>query len=94
MLEAALNPRFGRLSPNAHVVGHHSSPDARRAAGGNHVEVMNYLIEKGASVDQADKSGRTALHWAAISGHKEATDVLLGKVRQFPATTVCSAGIG
>lgn len=53
---------------------------AARAAGGNHVEIMNYLLEKGALVDQADKSGRTALHWAVISGHKEATDILLGKV--------------
>lgn len=41
---------------------------------------MNYLLEKGALVDQADKSGRTALHWAVISGHKEAADILLGKV--------------
>ncbi|CAN0484934.1 unnamed protein product [Hapterophycus canaliculatus] len=41
---------------------------------------MNYLMEKGAPVDQTDKSGRTALHWAVISGHKEATDILLGKV--------------
>lgn len=44
------------------------------------MEIMTYLIEKGAPVDQTDKSGRTALHWAAISGHKEATDLLLGKV--------------
>lgn len=41
---------------------------------------MNYLMEKGAPVDQTDKSGRTALHWAVISGHKEATDILLAKV--------------
>lgn len=51
-----------------------------RAAGGNHIEIMTYLMEKGAPVDQTDKSGRTALHWAVISGHKEATDILLGKV--------------
>lgn len=51
-----------------------------RAAGGNNVEIMNYLLDKGAPVDQTDKSGRTALHWAVISGHKEATDILLGKV--------------
>jgi len=28
-------------------------------------------------VDQSDKSGRTALHWAAISGHKEAAELLV-----------------
>lgn len=32
-------------------------------------------------MNQADKSGRTALHWSSISGHKEATDILLAKVR-------------
>ncbi|CAM9138960.1 unnamed protein product [Sphacelaria rigidula] len=48
---------------------------------------MNYLIEKGAPVDQTDKSGRTALHWAAISGHKEATDILLGKGTNLFAAT-------
>eukprot|EP00953_Heterococcus_sp_UTEX-ZZ885_P016965 9526-Heterococcus_DN1.PRE.1 len=36
---------------------------------------MEYLLSKGAPVDQADKSGRTALHWAAISGHLQATEV-------------------
>lgn len=57
---------------------HHSTHN--RAAGGNHIEIMTYLMDKGAVVDQTDKSGRTALHWAVISGHKEATDILLGKV--------------
>ena len=45
------------------------------------MEIMTYLMEKGAPVNQADKSGRTALHWSSISGHKEATDILLAKVR-------------
>ena len=61
-----------------------------RAAGGNHVEIMNYLMEKGAPVDQTDKSGRTALHWAVISGHKEATDILLGKVRPPFSIMLCT----
>ncbi|CAM9397772.1 unnamed protein product [Discosporangium mesarthrocarpum] len=58
-----------------------------RAAGGNNVEIMNYLLEKGAPVGQADKSGRTALHWAAISGHKEATEILLAKESDLLAQT-------
>ncbi len=62
-----------------------------RAAGGNHVEIMNYLMEKGAPVDQTDKSGRTALHWAVISGHKEATDILLAKVQPSLLTIPVSA---
>ncbi len=46
-----------------------------RAAGANHVNIMQYLIEKGALVRQTDKSGRTALHWASISGHRDAVEV-------------------
>ncbi len=46
-----------------------------RAAGANHVNIMEYLIEKGALVRHTDKSGRTALHWASISGHRDAVEV-------------------
>ncbi|CAM9365145.1 unnamed protein product [Phaeothamnion confervicola] len=58
-----------------------------RAAGGNHVDIMGFLLDKGAPIDQADKSGRTALHWAAISGCKEATECLLGKGAAFNVKT-------
>lgn len=37
--------------------------------------------------EQADKSGRTALHWACISGHKEATLVLLQRGANINAET-------
>lgn len=59
-----------------------------RAAGGNHVEICRYLIEKGAKVDQPDKSGRTALHWAAISGHKEAAELLVASGACVVAVTL------
>ena len=48
-----------------------------RAAGANHVDVVTFLIEKGALVDQPDKSGRTAMHWAAISGHTQVAKALV-----------------
>lgn len=59
-----------------------------RAAGGNHTEIISYLIDKGAPVNQTDKSGRTALHWSAISGHKEASHILLNKVGKAWNATV------
>jgi len=38
--------------------------------------VVAYLISQGADVNIQDKQGRTALHWAAISGHVEAAQIL------------------
>ena len=37
--------------------------------------------------DQVDKSGRTALHWAAISGHSEIVKLLLEKGANILAET-------
>ena len=48
-----------------------------RAAGGNHLKVVKYLIEKGAKIADTDKSNRTALHWSTLSGHYEVTAYLL-----------------
>ncbi|CAM9709926.1 unnamed protein product [Chrysoparadoxa australica] len=62
-----------------------------RAAGGNHLDIMEYLLEKGAPLNQADKSGRTALHWASISGHAEATKLLLSKDCDMMAITSSGA---
>ncbi len=39
------------------------------------MKIMQYLIEKGALVKQMGKSGRTALHWVSISGHRDAVQV-------------------
>lgn len=48
-----------------------------RAAGSNHLAVVQYLTEKGADVNMKDKSGRTPLHWCCIGGHKEVAEFLL-----------------
>lgn len=58
-----------------------------RAAGANHVDVIRFLLEKGAVVDQVDKSNRTALHWAAISGHVQAGEILVEAGADIQATT-------
>lgn len=58
-----------------------------RAAGGGHVDICKYLVEKGAIIDQPDKFKRTALHWAAISGQKDCVDYLTDNGANLKAVT-------
>lgn len=59
-----------------------------RAAGGNHVAAVKFLIEeKGATVDQVDKPGRTPFHWAAMGGHVDAGGALLDAGAKIDAAT-------
>jgi ankyrin repeat protein len=38
---------------------------------GEHIDVVRYLLEKGADVTHVDEEGWTPLHFAARSGNKE-----------------------
>mmetsp|Transcript_14326 Transcript_14326/g.21455 ORF Transcript_14326/g.21455 Transcript_14326/m.21455 type:complete len:185 (+) Transcript_14326:192-746(+) len=58
-----------------------------RAAGAGHKSICEYLLSKGALVDQEDKSGRTSLHWAAIGGHAEIVKLLLESGANIMAQT-------
>lgn len=67
---------------NEEKLGRHSSEALRPltlAAMHNHVPVMRVLMGFGAEVQAVDRRGRTALHWAALHGHKEACEFLLDK---------------
>ncbi|CAM9273865.1 unnamed protein product, partial [Sphacelaria rigidula] len=61
---------------------------AQKAAGGNHVEIIEYLLQSGAPVDCVDKCLRTPLHWAVISGNLDATQLLLENGADLRRTTV------
>mmetsp|Transcript_52040 Transcript_52040/g.156165 ORF Transcript_52040/g.156165 Transcript_52040/m.156165 type:complete len:179 (-) Transcript_52040:349-885(-) len=61
-----------------------------RAAGGNHEEIVEYLLMKGAAVDESDRSGRTPLHWAAINGHSQSALLLVTKGRANVLSTTDS----
>ena len=50
-----------------------------RSAGNGFIEISEYLISKGAIVDQPDKSGKTPLHWAVLSAQLEASTFLIQK---------------
>lgn len=54
---------------------HYAVMTVIRAAGANHVDIVEYLLEAGAPVNCLDKCLRTPLHWAAISGHLDTAQV-------------------
>jgi len=49
------------------------------AARHNHYEIVEILYRYGADVSARDDRGFTAMYWAAIFGHLEAIDVLVGR---------------
>lgn len=49
------------------------------AAWGGHKEIVAFLIEKGANVNQVDIFGAAPLHMAVVQGHKEIVELLLEK---------------
>lgn len=57
-----------------------------QAAGYGHVEVVSFLLKKGADVDQTDEAGYTALMFAAEKGYAEIVDLLL----EYGAAVNCS----
>jgi len=52
---------------------------AHWAADYNQVEVLQFLISKGAKIDQPDKYGITPLLAAVYEGHKEVVAILVNK---------------
>jgi hypothetical protein len=49
------------------------------AASSGHLEVVRFLVEKGAKVDAMDSEMRTALHLAAQNGHSQVVSLLKEK---------------
>jgi ankyrin repeat protein len=50
-----------------------------KAAQQGQLIVTRFLIENNADLDSRDDFGRTALHWAALNGHKSMAELLLSK---------------
>ncbi|XP_070543230.1 death-associated protein kinase 1-like isoform X2 [Ptychodera flava] len=47
----------------------HGETAVHMAAGYGHIQILNYLKEKGATIDMKDKHGDNAVYWAARQGH-------------------------
>eukprot|EP01084_Bolivina_argentea_P289616 497357_1 len=58
-----------------------------RAAGANHVDMVSFLLSRGANPKQIDQSGRSPLHWAAASGAFESAEVISKHEIDFNAKT-------
>ena len=50
---------------------------SRPISNGDNIEMVKYLVEKGADVNKAEGSGQTALMWACYTGQKAIVDYLL-----------------
>ena len=61
----------GRKEPNQGYAALHL------ASADNKIGAMNFLIEKGATINITDQTKRTPLHYAADRGHMEATELLI-----------------
>ena len=55
----------------------HGDTPLRQASRNGHLNVVQYLVEQGASLDKTNRSGVTPLYGAAFSGHLEITRYLL-----------------
>ena len=44
-----------------------------------HLEIVKFLLEKGASIDSKNDYGSTPLHLASMKGHLEIVKLLLGE---------------
>lgn len=55
----------------------HGMPPLRNAARANKLEIVKFLVGKGADLNGQDDMGMTALHWATLFGYTEVVTVLL-----------------
>ena len=71
------------LSPLHYAAGatralfHRRADELSKPSGQAHVGMIAFLLDHGANLNQADRSGRTPLHWATIAGNREGIELLL-----------------
>jgi ankyrin repeat protein len=48
-----------------------------RAIGGGHARIVEFLIEKGADIHKVDKGGKNPMHWCAVTGNVECSNLVI-----------------
>ena len=66
-------------------------PPLLGAAYGGHMEVIKFLLDKKAELEQLDDGGETALYMAACKGHVDVVKLLLNKGAKPNVVTKCRA---
>lgn len=77
------------VSPNASTYSstNHIQTLLMCAAAHGSIECAQFLLDKGAKVDNKNFAGYTALHWAAYTGRTETIDLLANKGANLEART-------
>jgi len=74
---ASDSPNDDWPADSAHIQRDVLSDAMYSAARNGHTQVVEYLLDHGATVDAKGIFGATALHWAAINGHRKIVELLV-----------------
>jgi hypothetical protein len=75
----ALEAMYSQSAATVQDWGLDRKPVLHHAAGGGAIDLIEYVLARGADINAKDKYGDTALHYAALNGHQEAINILIAK---------------